>query len=289
MSLAHGRLCVALAALLWSTSGAFTKILTLDTPLALNDPSLAGPLIAFYRVLFAGLILVPTLRRRDVTWQPWMLAMVASFAFMNYTFVRALAEGTAANAILLQYTAPLWLFLASVWLLGEAADQRNLIVLVVGCLGVAVIVWGGWQEAQLLVVALALASGLGYAGVLLFLRLLRAASSRWLTVLNALGGALALLPLIYYLPQPSPRQLVLLFVFGALQMGLPYWLAARGLRVVSPQEAGTITLLEPILNPLWAYLVSGEVPSPFTFLGGAFIVGALAWRYWPRSDPLMQS
>jgi DME family drug/metabolite transporter len=69
-----------------------------------------------------------------------------------------------------------------------------------------------------------------------------------------------------------------------VQMGLPYWLVARGLRSVSPQEAGAITLLEPLLNPLWAYLVSPETEGlklP-TLLGGALILGGLAWRYWPR-------
>jgi DME family drug/metabolite transporter len=58
---------------------------------------------------------------------------------------------------------------------------------------------------------------------------------------------------------------------------------ARGLRVINPQEAGAIALLEPVLNPLWAYLVSPatEVPPVTTFVGGAMIVGALAWRYSP--------
>jgi drug/metabolite transporter (DMT)-like permease len=62
---------------------------------------------------------------------------------------------------------------------------------------------------------------------------------------------------------------------------------ARGLRVVSTQEAGVITLLEPLLNPLWAYLVAPQKESPtaYTFVGGALILGALAWRYWPRGSP----
>jgi drug/metabolite transporter (DMT)-like permease len=64
-------------------------------------------------------------------------------------------------------------------------------------------------------------------------------------------------------------------------MGLPYWLMSRGLRSVSPQEAGAITLLEPILNPVWAYLVANEEPPLATVFGGLFILGALAWRYWP--------
>jgi drug/metabolite transporter (DMT)-like permease len=66
-------------------------------------------------------------------------------------------------------------------------------------------------------------------------------------------------------------------------MSLPYWLVARGLQTVSPQEAGTLTLLEPLLNPLWAYLVSPatEGLNRYTLIGGACILGALAYRYWP--------
>ena len=59
----------------------------------------------------------------------------------------------------------------------------------------------------------------------------------------------------------------------------------RGLRVVTTQEAGMITLLEPLLNPLWAYWISSEEPAGATLIGGAFILGALAWRYWPRKTP----
>jgi drug/metabolite transporter (DMT)-like permease len=278
----HGRWCIVVAALLWSTSGAFTKVLTRDTPLHLNDPAVPPLVIACGRVLFAGLVLVPTLRRRDLSFRPMMLPMVACFALMNGTFISAMALGTAANAILLQYTAPMWMFLVSVWWLGERADLRSLAALVIGLAGIAVIVVGGWQGAELPVIGLGLGSGLTYAGVVIFLRVLRDASPRWLTVLNHLVGALALVPFVAHLPLPTPGQLGLLFVYGAVQMGLPYLLMAHGLRAVSAQEAGTITLLEPLLNPLWAYLISGEEPSGYTLAGGAFILGALAWRYAPR-------
>src|SRR5260370_23424149 len=123
-----------------------------------------------------------------------MLPMVAAFAIMNATFVSALALGTAANAILLQYTAPMWMFLVSVWWLGERADLRNLTALVIGLIGIGVIIKGGWDEAQLSIIGLGLGSGVAYAGVVICLRVLRDTSSRWLTVFNHLGGALALAP-----------------------------------------------------------------------------------------------
>jgi drug/metabolite transporter (DMT)-like permease len=212
-----------------------------------------------------------------------MVVMALSFAAMNALFVTALAQGTAANAILLQYTAPMWMYLASVFLLGEKADRTSTIALLLGLCGVAVIIVGGWDGGQLATIVIALGSGVTYAGVLICLRALRGLSSRWLTVWNHLLGALVLLPLIRNEPLPHWQQYIVLFLFGTLQMGLAYWLVARGLNVVSPQEAGAITLLEPLLNPLWAYLVwpQTETPPLATYLGGAFIVGTLAWRYWP--------
>jgi drug/metabolite transporter, DME family len=284
LSLTQSRLYVALAAVLWSTSGAFTKVLTRDTPLRLNDPPVETLQIAFYRVLFAGLFFTVLLRRADFSFRPAMLAMVTCFAAMNVMFVSAMALGTAANAILLQYTAPLWVVLASVCWLGERADWRGLASSAIGLAGILIIVLDGWHSAQLGVVALGLGSGITYAGVLIFLRSLRDTSPRWLTTLNHLSAALVLLPWVLQSPLPSAGQLLVLVIFGVFQMGIPYWFMARGLQGVSAQEAGTITLLEPLLNPVWAYLISGEEPSRWTLVGGAFILGALAWRYWPRRN-----
>lgn len=280
---AQGRLCLVLAALLWSLSGAFTKVLTRNTALDLNTPLLDPWMIAFYRIFFAGLVLLPLLRRKDFSFRPAMIPMVICFAAMNALFLRAMTEGSAANAILLQYTAPMWMFVASVFFLGEPADRSGLVALLIGLCGIAVIIWGGWEQSQLRVIAIALGSGLTYGGVVIFLRVLRQESSRWLTILNHLGGALVLVPFIWQKGMPTWPQLGFLFLFGAVQMGFPYWLMARSLRVVSPQEAGTITLLEPLLNPFWAYLAVGEEPTTYTFIGGIFILGALAWRYRPRA------
>src|SRR4051812_21500959 len=139
LSPSRGRLLIVVAALLWSLSGAFVKVLTRDTAFGLGDPPVPGLQIAFYRALFAGLALVPTLRRRDLTFRPAMGLMALSFAAMNALFVSALAAGTAADAILLQYTGPMWMYLACVWLLGEPADRRSSTALAVGLVGIAVI------------------------------------------------------------------------------------------------------------------------------------------------------
>src|ERR1051326_1766941 len=138
----RGRLCLASAAILWSTSGAFTKLLTKDTGLGLEVPQLQPLTIAFFRALVVAMVFAPFVRHRQLTCRPMMLFTMLAFAVMNASFVWALALGTAANAIVLQYTAPTWMFLASVFFLHEKADRLSLITVGFSLAGIAVIVGG---------------------------------------------------------------------------------------------------------------------------------------------------
>ena len=293
ISLAHGRLCIVLAALLWSTSGAFTKLLTQPTGFGLDQPALDPLQLAFARPFFAAVALLPLLRRGDPSFRPAMIPTALSFAVMNALYVTAMAIGSAANAVFLQYTAPMWMAIVSIFWLREPPDRRTLYALAASMAGVAVIVAGGWGDGGKLTAAgVAVGSGVAYAGVLVGLRVLRDASSRWLTIFNHVVAAAALAPTLFFFwkATPSPAQFATLFLFGSLQMALPYWLVARGLRRVSPQEAGMLTLLEPLFNPLWAFLVyrQSETPSAYTLAGGACILAALAWRYWPARRPTIR-
>jgi DME family drug/metabolite transporter len=277
------RLCIVLAALLWSTSGAFTKVLRENTGLGLNEPTIDPLSIAFWRVVFAAGVFLPMVRRRELTFRPALWLTGLSFALMNALFISAMALGSSANTILLQYTAPMWVYLICVGVLGEPAERRGTVTLLIGLAGIGILLVGGWTGSQLPSLALALGSGLTYAFVMIGLRVLRGDSSRWLTGFNHLVSAVVLLPIVWRHPLPSGPQFAVLFVYGTVQMSLPYWLLAVGLRRLSPQEVGTLTLIEPVLNPLWAYLASPktETPTLWTLAGGPCIVGALVWRYWP--------
>src|SRR5439155_15982092 len=123
-----------------------------------------------------------------------------------------------------------------------------------------------------------------YAVVVVFLRVLRDHSSAWLVALNLLGSAVALglfvllddgpAGFVNWVTAPSVKQLAVLAAFGAFQMALPYWLFTRGLRTVSPQEAAIITLIEPLLNPAWAFLITPEKDTPNVWMlsGGGLIL-----------------
>src|SRR5438128_1479747 len=123
-SLSSARLCIVAATVLWSSGSVFAKVLREDTALGLNTPLLQPTQLAAFRVLCAGAVLLPFLRRGDFSFRPLMLFTAVCFALMNWAFLSAISYGSAANAILLQSTAPLWMYLVAVFFLREPPQRR---------------------------------------------------------------------------------------------------------------------------------------------------------------------
>lgn len=300
-SAAYARACLVLAAVLWSLGSVLMRLLREPLGLGLHEPTISPLQIAFYRGLFGGLFLLALVRRGDFTFRPRMVVMVVTFTVMSGLYLTALGIGPAANAIFLQNTSPMWVYLFAVLFLGERSDRRGWESVLLGVGGAVVIVVGGWpaslppdeQRTQVLILLMGLGSGVTYAVVVLFLRLLRDHSAVWLVSINLLGtavtlGAFVLLTegpseFVRWVSAPSVAQLGVLCAAGIVQMGVPYWLFTRGLRSVSPQEAAIITLIEPLLNPVWAYLLTPEKDTPTSpmLLGGGLILLALIWKYMP--------
>jgi drug/metabolite transporter (DMT)-like permease len=277
------RLLILLAAVLWSLSGFFTRLF--DSPwLGLNEPVLTPLQRAAGRALFAGLMLLPLVRPRDVRVSWYTVGTAIAFTLMNATYITAMTLGTSGSAVLLQYTAPLWIFIITVYVYGETPEPRGRVTLLLGMVGVGFLLVGGWTENRLLPALLALISGLFFGLILLGLRAQRGTSAIWLTVVNHLTAGVALLPFIVYDPVPTGAQMGVLVLYGVVQLGLPYTLAAYASRYVGPREAATLMLLEPVLVPVWAYLVDPvrERPDEWMLAGGFFVLGALVYRYWPQ-------
>jgi drug/metabolite transporter, DME family len=275
-----GRLCILSAALLWSTSGLFVKSTVFDD----WPQEVRGTQLAFWRALFAGALLLPAVRKPRWDWRLVPMALV--FTAMNVTFLRAMTLTTAANAIWLQSTAPLWVFLFGLTLYRDVRDPRDLVPLVFGMAGAATILSfelraNSLDSAAGAGVVLGLCSGIFYAGVVVSMRALRGHPAAFLVAVNHLAAAALLAPYCAYLALPvSGQQLLVLAAFGFFQMGLPYLLFARGLREVSGQEGAAIALVEPMLVPLWVYLMpGGERPAWWTVAGGGLILVGLFLRY----------
>lgn len=274
---ARGRQCVLAAAVLWSLSGVITKGLVL--------PALA---IAFYRSLFAGLAMLPMVPKERRVFRRVMVPCALMFGSMIGLYIVAIKMTTAANAIFLQCTATFWLVPLGVIFLGERPDRRSLVGIGLATLGIAAIVFWGYdgRPGEKLGVGLALLSGVAFAGVVIGLRGLRDLDPIWLSAVNNLGGAIVigafLVATTSTLPAPgSPVQIAVLIGFGVIQMAIPYALFARGLQAVGAAEAGLIGLLEPVLNPIWVFLLIGERPAPATIVGGVLLLSGVAIRYVP--------
>ena len=268
---AGGRLLIVAAAFLWSLAGVFIKFLDLP-PLT----------IVFYRSVFAALIFTPFLSRNDWQIDRPILISVISYTAAISTFVSANKLTTAANAIVLQYTAPFFVFLFSGLVLREKISRLNGFTLAASMIGVAVIFLGSAGEPDMAGVLLALLSGALFAAYMINLRRTQAVSPVYLTWINNVVCALLLLLVVKSQLGLTSTQLGILAVMGAVQLGLPYFLLSKGLQTVPLQEASLIALIEPVLNPLWVALTVGEIPSLATLAGGGLIVAALSVRYlWP--------
>ena len=271
---AAGRLWVITAAVLWSSSGLFAKAPTFaDWP-----ADQRGILLAFWRALFAGLLLLPFVRRPR--WDVRLVPLCLTFAAMNVAYLSAMTLSTAANAIWLQSTAPWWVFLVGVVVLRQPFARSERVPLLIGGLGLAIILWFEVQGQAKAGVLCGLVSGLTYAGVVMSLRSLRQYDAVWLVAVSHLATAVMMLPYVLYLGiWPTPAQLPILAAFGLFQMAVPYVCFARGLRSITSQEATGIGLLEPLLLPVWVFLVWNETPAPWTLVGGALILAGLLLRY----------
>ncbi|MCE9548636.1 MAG: DMT family transporter [Planctomycetia bacterium] len=279
----RGRLLIVLSAVLWSTSGLFAQ-----APIFDNWPlELRGTLLAFWRTAFAALVLLPLVRRPR--WRWGLVPFGLTFLAMNVTVVNSLVLTSAANAIWLQYTAPLWVFVVSALWLREWIT-RDWLQLACGMAGVGLILGFGLAAPhrsanESLGVVYGLLSGIFFGGVVLSLRLLRQEDSAWLACFCHGVTAFGLLPaVVNHHIWPSGSQWFWLAGFGVFQMGLPYLIFAQGLRSIQSHKAAGISLIEPLLVPLWVWLAwhqsaTYKAPQWWTFVGGALILVGLALQY----------
>ena len=262
----RSRLYILAAAVLWSTAGAAVKL-----------SSLSAWQIASGRSLIAALVLalaIPSGRRLPS--RRGLLAAVA-YAATVVSFIIANKLTTSANAIFLQDTAPLYVLLLSPLVLRERPSRGELAAVPVFLLGLSLFFLDQLNPGQFWGNVIALGSGVAFALCILGLRAVGEEGSSVLVWGNLIAGFSVLLPALGG-PSPTALDLGMLVFLGVFQLGLAYTLFQRGLRETPAVEASLLILLEPVLNPVWTFLFTGERPGPWALLGGAIILLATAWR-----------
>jgi drug/metabolite transporter, DME family len=262
------------AAVLFSTGGAAIKFCSFG----------AWQLAAFRATLamITILIVLPE-ARRGWTWRTVVVGIV--YAATTLLYVQANKHTTAASAIFLQSTSPLFILMLAPLLLGEHASRRDLWQMVVMGAGFVLFFFGRDRASS---TAPNPALGNVLAALCAVTWAFTVIGYRWLAARGtsiaaaAVSGNMTAAVVALFMAQPlvSGRSVdwaVIVFL-GVCQLGIPYLFLARAVPQVRALEVALFLLIEPVLNPIWAWLVHGETPGLATLAGGGVILGATVLR-----------
>lgn len=261
---------IVAAAALFSTAGA-----------AIKSCGLTGFQVTCFRSAVAAvtiLVLMPE-ARRGWTWAAALVSL--AYTACMTLFVLSTKLTTAANAIFLQATSPLYILLLGPWLLGEPVRRRDLALLAPLALGLGLFFVGidspvATAPDPIRGNVLAAGSGLAIALLVVGLRWLASRGRGEAAAAVLMGnvvGFVATLPAAVHLTEPRLTDALIILYLGIFQLGLAYVLVTRAIAHVPALEASMLLFIEPVLNPVWAWLVHGEVPGVWARVGGALILG----------------
>ncbi len=271
----QGIIAIVFAAILWSTGGLFIKLLPQD-----------AFTILFYRSSLAGCLFAVVYGKQvfSMNLRAWLNSLF--YAALLVLFVVSTKLTTAANAILLQYTAPIYVLLAEPILFKIKLEKINVFTILACVLGMGILLSGDISVGNWTGNLLALTAGLALAALLLGQRLnapeYQVRSIFWGNMLVAVIG----LPFFLQSGVPSLSQAAMLGFLGIFQIGMGYLLFTYGLKRVLAIESALLAMLEPILNPVWVLIGYGEKPTGAAVFGGLVIILALsarlAWIEWQK-------
>lgn len=257
--------------LLWSTSGLFVKILDWH-PLAVSG----------IRSAIAAVVIWIYLRRPQFVWSPTLIGGAIAYLGAQSLFVAATTLTSAANAIFLQYTAPVWVALFGIWYLRERARAVDWWTMGIIFVGMALFFGDELSSEGIQGNILAIFGGICFAWMILFMRKQKDGSPETIALLGNILCAVVGLPVVLMAwadgTLPGPQSWIILLYLGVLQLGIPYLFYARSIRHLHAIEAVLIQTLEPILNPIWVFLIIDERPGPWSLAGAGVVLLAVTVR-----------
>jgi len=272
------RLRVLAAALTFSIGGAGIKAC-----------QLTSWQVASFRSGIAAVTLLLILPEARRGWNARAALVGIAYATTVTLFVLANKLTTSANTIFLQSTAPLYILLLSPWLLREPIRARDVLVMAVVVLGMSLLFVG--TERRYATAPdpfhgniLATLSGLSWAFTLMGLRWMGrnegAGSAAPAVVIGNLIAFFVGLPFALPIIGARPLDWAIVGGLGTIQIGVAYVFLTAGMRHVRALEASMLLLLEPVLNPVWSWLIHGEKPRAWSLVGGAVILGGTRVKTW---------
>lgn len=261
-----GLAALAVCALLWSLAGLFIKLIDWN-PLA----------IAGARSAIAGLFLLVWIRKPRITFSFPQIGAALSSAATMLLFVYANKATTSANAILLQYGAPIYTAILGIFLLKEKPRLEHIAAFLAVAAGMVLFFVGDLGGGSLLGDLAGVGSGITFAMYYVFLRMQKDGSPLESNLLAHGFTALIALTWACFLPAPkiTPASVVVILVLGVLQVGLAAVFLSYGIKRVPAIQGILVAAIEPIANPVWVFLATGETPGANAVAGGAIIITAV--------------
>lgn len=259
-------LLLAITAMLWSIGGLFIKLVNAN-PMA----------IAGVRGAVASLTLLLIIRKPKFNWSLPQICAALSYAATGILFVTSNKTTTAANAILLQFTAPVYVALLGSWFLKEKTRLIDWITIFAVLGGMVLFFMDNLNMNGVLGNVLAAISGISMALFTIFMRKQKDGSPIESSLLGNILIAVVGLPFLS-VSSPDPSGWIYLIILGVVQIGIPYALYAKAIKHSTALEAILIPVLEPLLNPVWVFLMLGEIPGPLSLAGGLIVLAAVTIR-----------
>jgi len=258
---------LVLAGLLWSLAGVLIK--------SIPWPPLA---IAGLRSGLAAITIMIYLKRPRFTWSKYQIGAAIAYAVTVTLFVLANKLTTAGNAILLQYTAPVYVALMSYSILGERSTKVDWLSILIMLTGLALFFLDDLTTAGYLGNIYAIIAGIAFAFFIVFLRKQKNASLGESILLGNLLTLLIGLPAITTSVSWDIQPWIFTFILGIFQLGIPYILFSIAIKHVTALDAIIYPTIEPIINPVLVYLLIGEALGPWAVWGGLLVLGGVIFR-----------
>lgn len=247
--------------------------------------------LAGWRAVVIAIFLMLVIRPPRPCWDRALLPAALAHAVTTLLFMWGNKLASAATAIFLQYTAPIYLLLLSPWLLKEPVQRSDFGIIALLAAGMALLLRYPTHATHTasdpaLGSLVAAACGVTWAFTTLTMRGLARRRDfgfeRTIAAVIAanIGLALSILPLVGVPTGATAVDWTLVGYMGVFQLGCAFILIALGLRRITALEGALLLLLEPVVSPIWAWLVHAEIPQAPTIAGGILIVLATALRAW---------
>lgn len=267
LSRSRAILYVFIAAVLWSTGGLFIKIIDL------NPLTIAG-----MRSGIAALLMIFILNKNlRFTWSFPQIAGAVAYSATMILFVAAAKITTVANAILLQYTVPVFAALLGAWFLKEKVTCFDWAIIGIVLFGITLFFMDSLTPGGLWGNIMALTSAVTWAFMLIYMRMQKAGSPMETIVLGNIISAVVCLPFIVQDP-PTASNLAPLLYMGLFQIGFSFVLYSIAIKYITALDTVLVQVMDPLLNPLWVFLVVGEVPGIWAVIGGIIVLTSITIR-----------